>query len=85
MEDVIAFLQAIQDSLDVFFKCFVPLRDGYKQFEVQMDIARWRTSDEMPSRVETARDPRELRAPCSTGAPRRAASRRRSRARSPSS
>jgi type VI secretion system protein ImpI len=60
MEDVIAFLQAIQDSLDVFFKCFVPLRDGYKQFEVQMDIQRWRTSDEMPSKVETAHDPREL-------------------------
>ncbi len=58
-EQVIGFLQAIQDALDVFFKCFVPLRDGYKQFEVQMDIQRGR-STEAPNGVETAKDSKEL-------------------------
>lgn len=58
-EDVVGFLQSMQDTLDVFFRCFIPLRDGYKQFEAQMDIRRGR-SDELPSKVETARDPPEL-------------------------
>jgi type VI secretion system protein ImpI len=65
VEDVIGFLQTIQDTLDVFLKCFVPLRDGYKQFEVQMDIQRSRGEGQRPygapkSSVETSRDPREL-------------------------
>lgn len=61
VEDIIGFLQTIQDSLDVFLKCFVPLRDGYKQFEVQMDIQRVRSDGvRLGSSVEVARDPREL-------------------------
>jgi type VI secretion system protein ImpI len=59
VEDVLGFLQAIQDTLDVFFKCFVPLREGYKQFEVEMDIRRGR-SETVPNRVETARSSPEL-------------------------
>ena len=61
VEDIIGFLQTIQDTLDVFLKCFVPLRDGYKQFEVQMDIQRVRSDGlRLGSSVEVAREPREL-------------------------
>ena len=61
VEDILGFLQTIQDSLDVFLKCYVPLRDGYKQFEVQMDIQRVRgDAVRGMNAVETARDPREL-------------------------
>ena len=57
-ESVVNFLRHVQDSLDVFMKCFVPLRDGYQQFELQMDIQR----GERPAMngVQTAKDPREL-------------------------
>lgn len=62
--DVVGFLQKLQDTLDVFFKCFVPLRDGYKQFETQMDIKKTvkPPTGLVPAgtAVETARDPREL-------------------------
>jgi type VI secretion system protein ImpI len=36
----VAFVGKIQDVLDVFFKVFVPLRDGHKQFESKMEIRR---------------------------------------------
>jgi type VI secretion system protein ImpI len=63
--DVVAFAQKLQDVLDVFFKCFLPLRDGHKQFQTQMDIKKTRPPKEQlsPARaVETAREPRELAA-----------------------
>ena len=63
--DVVAFAQKMQDVLDVFFKCFLPLRDGHKQFTTQMDIKRTRSpKDQMNAAraVETAREPRELAA-----------------------
>jgi type VI secretion system protein ImpI len=58
-EDVLGFLRAIQDTLDVFMKCFVPLRDGFEQFEVEMDIRRDRAGH-APNRVEAARTSRDL-------------------------
>jgi hypothetical protein len=51
--------------LDVFFKCFLPLRDGHKQFQTQMDIKKTRSPKEQMNAaraVETAREPRELAA-----------------------
>ena len=63
--DVVAFAQKMQDVLDVFFKCFLPLRDGHKQFQTQMDIKRTRSPKEQMNAaraVETAREPRELAA-----------------------
>lgn len=39
-QQAVAFLGKVQDALDVFFKSFVPLRDGHKQFETKMDIRR---------------------------------------------
>jgi len=63
--DVVAFAQKMQDTLDVFFKCFLPLRDGHKQFTTQMDIKRTRSPRDIMNAaraVETAKDPRELAA-----------------------
>ncbi len=62
-DELLGFLETIQDTLDVFLKCFVPLRDGYAYFRAQMDIQRRREArtggDE---RVNAARDQRELAA-----------------------
>jgi type VI secretion system protein ImpI len=63
--DIVAFLQKLQDTMDVFLKCFVPLRDGYKQFEKDMDIKKTARPggalQQVPgTSVETARDPKEL-------------------------
>jgi type VI secretion system protein ImpI len=62
--DVVAFAQKMQDVLDVFFKCFLPLRDGHKQFQTSMDIKKTRSPREINAAraVETAREPRELAA-----------------------
>jgi type VI secretion system protein ImpI len=63
--DVVGFAQKMQDALDVFFKCFIPLRDGHKQFQTQMDIKKTRSPKEHMNAaraVETAREPRELSA-----------------------
>jgi type VI secretion system protein ImpI len=63
--DVVGFAQKMQDVLDVFFKCFLPLRDGHKQFQTQMDIKKTRSPREHMTAVravETAKEPRELAA-----------------------
>ena len=63
--NVVAFLQKLQDTLDVFLKCFVPLRDGYKQFEKDFNTKktyRPGSVQAMGMSVETARDPKELAA-----------------------
>jgi type VI secretion system protein ImpI len=62
--DVVAFAQKVQDALDVFFKCFLPLRDGHRQFRTQLDIKRSRSAMDLSvaRAVETAREPRELAA-----------------------
>jgi type VI secretion system protein ImpI len=38
--DVVRFVGALRATLDAFFKAFIPLRDGHKQFESKMDIRR---------------------------------------------
>jgi type VI secretion system protein ImpI len=62
--DIVAFAQKVQDALDVFFKCFLPLRDGHKQFQTQLDIKKSRSAKELSvaRAVETVREPRELAA-----------------------
>ena len=64
---IMQFLSRLQDVLDVFFKAFVPLRDGYKQFETKMEIKRTSlprgdaiTGGHQTRTVETAKDPKEL-------------------------
>jgi type VI secretion system protein ImpI len=61
--DIVAFAQKMQDVLDTFFKCFLPLRDGHSQFKQQMDIKKTRPPKEQLNAaraVEVAREPREL-------------------------
>ena len=65
MVDLVTFAQKVQDLLGVFFKCFLALRDGHKQFKTQLDIRKTRQPSEQLSAaraVETAREPRELAA-----------------------
>jgi|CZKU01.1.fsa_nt_gi type VI secretion system protein ImpI len=63
--DVARLLTKLHDSLEVFCKCFIPLREGYAQFVSSMDLNRAvsqrslsRSVDAM--RVQAARDPAEL-------------------------
>ena len=37
-EDLVQFLTRVRDTLDMFFKSFIPLRDGHRQFMAEMDI-----------------------------------------------
>ena len=63
MEDVpsiLTFARRVRDTLEVFLKCFIPLRDGYQEFEVGV-LARDRESTE-GDRVAMARDDKELSA-----------------------
>jgi type VI secretion system protein ImpI len=63
--DIVGFAQKVQDLLGVFFKCFLALRDGHKQFKTQLDIRKPFQQNEQLSAaraVETAREPRELAA-----------------------
>jgi type VI secretion system protein ImpI len=63
--DIVGFAQKVQDLLGVFFKCFLALRDGHRQFKTQLDIRKPFQQNEQLSAaraVETAREPRELAA-----------------------
>jgi type VI secretion system protein ImpI len=55
--DILAFARRLRDSLEVFLKCFISLRDGYQEFEAEV-LARDRTAQ--ADRVATARDAKEL-------------------------
>ncbi|MBX3231376.1 MAG: FHA domain-containing protein [Labilithrix sp.] len=57
-EDLARFLTKLRDTVEVFLRAFVPLRDGYRQFASQMQIQRGPAQSER--RVETAKDEREL-------------------------
>jgi type VI secretion system protein ImpI len=39
-ESIVQFLGNLQETLEVFFKCFIPLRDGHKQFEADLAVGR---------------------------------------------
>lgn len=57
-EDWARFLTKLSDTLDMFLRCFIPLRDGYRQFEADMAL---RAPGGRPTQaVETAKDPKEL-------------------------
>ncbi len=60
--DVARLLTKLHDTVEVFCRCFVPLRDGYTQFISQMDLRRaasQRTLNRSASalQVEVAQDP----------------------------
>ncbi|MFW5740252.1 MAG: type VI secretion system-associated FHA domain protein [Myxococcota bacterium] len=37
-QELVQFLTRVRDTLDMFFRTFIPLRDGYRQFKTDMDI-----------------------------------------------
>jgi type VI secretion system protein ImpI len=65
--DVARLITKLHDAIEVFCRCFVPLREGYSQFVSQMDLRRaasQRTMNRSASamRVEAAKDPSALAA-----------------------
>lgn len=54
-EDLVRFLSKVRDTIEVFLRCFIPLREGYRQFASQMHIQRGGASS-----IENAKDEREL-------------------------
>ena len=55
---LIGFARRLRDSMEVFLKCFVSLRDGYQEFETE--VLRKERYDEQGNRVGMAKDDREL-------------------------
>jgi predicted component of type VI protein secretion system len=61
-ESVQRFLGKIKESLDLLFGAFIPLRDGSKQFQSQLDLRRSNRTEGMGAveTVETAKHPLEI-------------------------
>jgi type VI secretion system protein ImpI len=55
--NVLSFARRLRDTMEVFMKCFISLRDGYQEFEAEV-LARDRTAQ--ADRVALAKDPKEL-------------------------
>jgi type VI secretion system protein ImpI len=55
---VLGFARRLRDSMDVFLKCFVSLRDGYQEFETE--VLRRERFEEEGNRVGTAKDHEDL-------------------------
>ncbi len=53
---VLAFAKRLRDSLEVFLRCFISLRDGYQEFETEV-LAREKIASEP---VTAAKDAKEL-------------------------
>jgi len=58
-EDLVRFLSKLRDTIEVFLRCFIPLREGYRQFASQMHIQE-RGTDVSRARIDAAKDEREL-------------------------
>ncbi len=65
-DDVVQFLSKLAETLDVFMKCFIPLRDGYQQLAAELGVKNQRPSTMPPGMVDgrsgvaNARDKKEL-------------------------
>ena len=57
VSSILTFARRLRDTMEVFLKCFVSLRDGYQEFEAEV-LARERFSQE--DRVGAAKDAKEL-------------------------
>ncbi len=60
--DVARLITKLHDTVEVFCRCFVPLREGYAQFVSQMDLRRAASQRSLnrsasSMRIETANDP----------------------------
>lgn len=53
---ILAFVKRIKDSMDVFLRCFISLRDGHQEFETEV-LAREKNAREP---VTAAKDAKEL-------------------------
>jgi type VI secretion system protein ImpI len=59
VDEIVQFLNKLKGLLDVFFKSFIPLRDGHRQFELDMDL---QCGSAHQGAVDSARTPEELAA-----------------------
>lgn len=57
-----AFLGKVRETLDVFFECFVPLRDSYQEFRASVDVRKNAAEDAQDRSVATAKTPKDLAA-----------------------
>ena len=55
---ILAFARRVRDSMEVFLKCFVSLRDGYQEFETE--VLRRERYDQQNNRVGIAKDDKDL-------------------------
>lgn len=58
VDTLVRFVERVQHVLDVFFRSFVSLRDGQRQFETDMAVRR--PGGQTPCATETAQTPGEL-------------------------
>jgi type VI secretion system protein ImpI len=60
-EEVAQFITKLNETINVFLKCFVPLKDGYRQFETEFALRQPQRGPADPqAAVENARDADEL-------------------------
>jgi len=57
-EQIIAFARRLRDTMEVFLKCFVSLRDGYQEFEAE--VLRKDRMEQEGNRVGAAKDHADL-------------------------
>jgi type VI secretion system protein ImpI len=55
---LVGFARRLRDSMEVFLKCFVSLRDGYQEFEAE--VLRKERFEEQGNRIGAAKDHKEL-------------------------
>jgi type VI secretion system protein ImpI len=62
-QDVALFLEKVFEVVDVFLRCFIPMREGYRSFTTQLDVPTTRgepPSPEEGAAVDAAVTPNEL-------------------------
>jgi type VI secretion system protein ImpI len=60
-EEVAQFISKLNETINVFLKCFVPLKDGHRQFETEFALRQPQRGPADPqAAVENARDADEL-------------------------
>lgn len=58
VDEVVRFLERLQQVLEIFFRSFIPLRDGHRQFESEMALRRAGTGSS--SQIDGARTMEDL-------------------------
>ena len=48
-DEVSSFLEKLFEVLDLFFRCFIPLRDGFQAFTTQLDLGKTRGAEGAPA------------------------------------